>query len=111
MTTLSARLLEVLTDKPTSKWDLQEMLVGYDPNKGRYVCPSEREIRRSIAELRSLGYNIASNSDHDNRGYWLGSEKDKVRTIKELRSRAAKLNTVADALERGPILGQMEMKL
>lgn len=109
MTILSRRLLECLTDKPISKWDLQEMLASWDQKKKVAYCPNERAIRRAVTELRENGYNIASSSDC--KGYWLGSDEDKRRTVNELRSRAKKLLATADALERGPLNDQMEMEL
>jgi hypothetical protein len=107
MTSLSRRLLDVLTDEPQSKWELQEKLAE---RRGKImICPCERDVRRAIAELRSLGFNIASSSDQ--KGYWLGDEVARQRTINELRSRAMKLLKTADALEKGPDMGQLEVEV
>ena len=98
MTLLSQELLRTLTDEPQSKDDLKDKL---------HI--SEREVRRCITELRDAGFNVASSSH--GKGYWLGNESDKECTIKEYRSRAAKLIKTAEALEKGPDLGQMEVSL
>ena len=69
---------------------------------------SEREIRKAVAELRRMGYNVCSNSGR--KGYWLGDEEDKKRTVKEYRARAYALLKTAQAIELGPDNGQMEME-
>ena len=109
MTELAKRLYDELGDEPISKWDLQELLARPNKNRTMMICPSERDIRRAVAELRDAGFNVASSSDK--KGYWLGDEVAKERTIKELRSRATKLLKTADALEKGPDMGQLEAKL
>ena len=98
MTLLSQELLRALTNEPQSKDALKDRL---------HI--SEREVRRCVAELRNLGYNVASNSH--GKGYWLGNDKDKECTVREYRSRASKLMKTADALEQGPDLGQMEAEI
>lgn len=98
MNGMAYRLLELLTDKPQSKGDLQDQL----------HC-GERDVRRAVKELRENGYNIASNSER--KGYWLGDEEDRLRTIRELRSRARKLEKTAAALEKGVDLGQIRMEV
>lgn len=108
MTQLAERVLKLLGKFPKSRYELQAELGVYN-KKGIGVCPSERDVRRAIAELRDLGYNIASSSD--TQGYWLGDEADKERTIKELKSRAMKLLKTADALEKGPDIGQVNMEV
>lgn len=108
MTPLAEKVLNMLTEEPQSRYELQGRLAVYN-EKGIGVCPSERDVRRAIAELRDLGYNIASSSD--TQGYWLGNEADKERTIKELKSRAMKLLKTADALEKGPDIGQVNMEV
>lgn len=108
MTQLAERVLKLLGKFPKSRYELQAELGVYN-EKGIAVCPSERDVRRAIAELRDLGYNIASSSD--TQGYWLGNEADKERTIKELKSRAMKLLKTADALEKGPDIGQVNMEV
>lgn len=106
---LARRLYSCLTTYPLSKWQLQEMLATYDDKHKVVIVPSERDVRRAIRELRELGFNIASSSDH--KGYWIGDETARLRTIKEYRSRAKALLDVADKLEKGPDIGQMEMEL
>ena len=107
MTPLARRVWNLLTDEPQSRFDLQSKLAVWS-EKGIAICPSERDVRRAIAELRDLGYNVASSSDK--KGYWRGTKADKERTIKELRSRASKLLQTAEALEEGPDLGQLQME-
>lgn len=104
---LAIRLFSVLTTYPISKWDLQEALADYEGKVA--VIPSERDIRRAVQELRRHGFNIASSSDQ--KGYWIGDETARQRTIKEYRARANTLLKVADALEKGPDIGQMEMEI
>lgn len=106
---LARRLYSELTTEPMSKWELQEKLATYDDKHRVAIIPSERDVRRAIRELRELGFNIASSSDH--KGYWIGDETARQRTIKEYRSRAAALLKVADKLEKGPDIGQMEMEI
>lgn len=106
---LARRLYSNLTTEPISKWDLQEKLATWDEKHKVAIVPSERDVRRAIRELRELGFNIASSSDH--KGYWIGDETARQRTIKEYRSRAKALLDVADKLEKGPDIGQMEMEL
>lgn len=108
---LARRVYSNLSTEPISRWELQELCATFDEKHKVAIMPPERDIRRAIAELRSLGFNIASSSDYDNKGYWLGDETARQRTIKEYRKRAATLMKVADALEKGPDIGQMEMDL
>ena len=98
LTDLAKDLRDTLTDEPQSRAQLMDQL----------HC-SDRSLRRAVNELRKHGYNIASNSD--TKGYWYGTEEDKERTIKDLRARAAELRQTAIALEHGPDLGQMEVRL
>ena len=109
MTELAKKVYEQLSEEPISKFELQERLAVWNEKGTGARCPSERDIRRAIAELRHAGFNIASSSDQ--KGYWLGDETAKQRTIAELRSRAEKLWKTADAIERGPDLGQLEMEV
>ena len=98
MNTQSQELWSLLTNEPQSKWELADKL----------GC-GERQVRRCISELRKSGFNVAANSDGE--GYWRGSDSDRRRTVKELRSRAYKLIETANALEKGPDLGQMEVEV
>ena len=106
---LARRVFSVLTTEPISKWDLQEKLATWDDKHKVVIAPSERDVRRAIRELRELGFNVASSSDH--KGYWIGDETARLRTIKEYRSRAKALLDVADKLEKGPDIGQVEMEI
>lgn len=108
MSPLARRVWNLLADEPQSRFDLQSKLAVWT-EKGIAICPSERDVRRAIAELRDLGYNVASSSDK--KGYWRGTKADKERTIKELKSRAMKLLKTADALEKGPDIGQVNMEV
>ena len=98
MRDLALELSTVLTTKPQAKETLQMKL----------RC-NEREVREAVTELRKMGYNVASNSGK--KGYWLGSEEDKLRTVREYRSRAREMLEIADAIEKGPDCGQMEMEV
>ena len=98
MREMAERLLEVLTNEPKSRDDIKELL----------SC-SDRDVRRAVNELRLNGYNVASSSE--TKGYWLGNETDKNRTIAELKARAKALIDTADALAKGPDLGQVEVSL
>lgn len=69
---------------------------------------SEREIRKAITDLRNSGWNIAATSG--TKGYWIGSEEDRKRTVREYRARAYKMLKTAEALEKGPDLGQLIFK-
>jgi hypothetical protein len=107
MSPLARRVWNLLTDEPQSRFDLQSKLAVWN-EKGIAICPPERKVRKAIEELRSLGYNVASNSD--TKGYWRGTKADKERTIKEYRARATKLLQTAEALEEGPDIGQIQME-
>lgn len=96
---LARGVYSLLGNEPITKWELKEKL----------AAPSERDVRDAIKELRELGFNIASSSGK--KGYWLGDENARQRTIKEYRSRANSLNKTADALEKGPDIGQVEMEI
>lgn len=98
MRDLAMELSAVLTTRPQTKETLQIKL----------RC-GEREVREAVTQLRKMGYNIASNSGK--KGYWLGSDADKERTIREYRSRAYEMLEIADAIEKGPDCGQMEMEV
>lgn len=98
MTSLSERLLEVLTDKPQSKWTLAQML-----------NTNERHIRRSIQELRNNGYIIVAHSI--NKGYRLGTEADRDGMIREYESRIASMSKTLKAMKQGKDLGQLEVEL
>lgn len=109
MNTLSVRLWEVLTDKPKDKWELQSELATWDEKRKVARCPQEREIRNAVTELRMAGFPVVSNSHMQ--GYWKGNREDVIRTIKEYRSRERAAHKIADAMEKGPDMGQLEMKL
>lgn len=98
MSDLALRLWEVLSDEPTPRAELAEMLNAPD-----------RSVRAAVAELRENGYNVASCSHKD--GYWRGNDADRRRTIAELQSRKVKLIEVIKAMERGPIDGQEVISL
>ncbi|MBQ6501208.1 MAG: helix-turn-helix domain-containing protein [Mogibacterium sp.] len=98
MSDLALRLWDILSDKPTPRADLAEML-----------NVSDRMVRRAIAELRENGYNVACSSHK--KGYWRGNDADRRHTIAELQSRNIKLMEVIKAMERGPIDGQEVMSI
>lgn len=94
MEELLSRIWSALTDVPQTR----EKLCGD-------LGIKDRDLRKAIKTLRDYGYNIASNSNTS--GYWRGTEADKRRTVAEYRSRGYKDLATADAIERGPIDGQM----
>ena len=98
MTILSEQLLEMLTDKPQSKWLLAQML-----------NTNERTVRRAVKELRDNGYVIVAHSI--NEGYSLGTEKDRDGMIREYEARIASMSATVKALKQGRDLGQMEVEL
>ena len=95
---LATELKDALGPKPQSRDCLMDQL----------HC-SDRMLRRAVSELRSNGLPVAS--DSDTKGYWWGDDNDIARTVKEYRSRAFDLLQIADALESGPDLGQMEVSI
>lgn len=98
MTTLSEKLLEMLTDEYQSKWTLAQML-----------NTRERNVRRCVQELRRNGYIVVAHET--NEGYKLGSEADRDGMIREYESRIASMAETVKALKQGKDLGQMEVEL
>lgn len=98
ITLLAKQLSEVLTNKPQRRSELCD----------RLHC-DDRSLRRAVNELRELGFNVASNSQRA--GYWYGNEADKERTISEYTARGIKDLRIAEAIKRGPDLGQLEVEV
>lgn len=106
---LARRLYNCLSKTPKTKWELQSELTTWDERGKEPKMPPEREVRDAINELRMAGFPIVSNSK--SQGYWKGSKEEVMRTVKEFRSRERSAREVADAMEKGPDIGQMEMEL
>ena len=97
---LELKLLNALTHEPQKATDLM-YVVGLN---------SSSDLRELVHRLRLLGYPVCSRTKCGG-GYWLGNEDDKNRTLADLKSRRREINDVICALERGPIEGQIEVKL
>ena len=67
---------------------------------------NDRALRFAATELKMVGFNICSSSRET--GYWLGTPEEMEALAKEYDSRAMKNLRIAQAIRRGPDLGQME---
>ena len=98
LSALAKDLRDTLKTEPQTKVELCDIL----------SC-DDRKLRYAAAELRAAGYNIASSSHCS--GYWLGSPEEMEIVAMEYESRAWKCQKIAEAIRKGPDLGQLEVKI
>ena len=95
---LAKDLRDTLKTEPQTRADLCDIL----------SC-DDRSLRYAVAELREHGLNVASSSH--SYGYWLGTPDEMKRVADEYSERAWKCQKIADAIRKGPDMGQMEVEL
>lgn len=98
ITLLAKQLSEILKSDPQTREELCAQL----------NC-DDRSLRRAAAELRNVGFNIASSSH--SKGYWLGTKEEMEALANEYDERGWMCYQVAWNIRRGPDLGQMEVEL